>query len=72
MANTNLTERQIAEAARRRAIELASLGCDHWDAERVACVKVWNEFCEKEARRLARKDSTAVKVYETYRRLGWA
>lgn len=65
---TNRIDRKTAEAARRRVIEIdrtpcscsrggSAAYCEHRDTddERAACVKLWNEFCAEETKRLAEK-----------------
>lgn len=55
-----MIDRKTAEAARRRAIEIEqTTDCYPMGDEHSACVKVWNEFCAQETRRLARKDAWA-------------
>lgn len=53
-------KRPEAETARRRAIAIAKLPnpalCE---AERRACVAIWNEFCASEQARLDAKDAAA-------------
>jgi hypothetical protein len=52
----NIIDRKVAEAAKARAKEI----CDdpalpEWfDAERVACLKLWNAFVAQEAARMAK------------------
>lgn len=56
-----MIERKTAEAARRRVIEIDRYDREVYraeflatlDAERAECVKLWNEFCAEETKRLA-------------------
>ena len=67
-----MIDRKTAEAARRRALAIESAtNAAELESERVACVATWNSFCAAETLRMAPK-SNAVKVYETYRKLGWS
>jgi hypothetical protein len=67
-------DRKTAEAARRNVIRIDAMrGATDLDrAIRAECVKVWNEFCQGEQRRLDAKPCAAAQVYETCRKLGWA
>lgn len=69
-----MIDRKTAETARRTAIRIDNMskpdGVDL--AIRKDCVRVWNEFCAAEERRLSAKPSDAMAIALTYRKLGWS